>query len=150
MTSIASEETMKRMQNQEKFNKLDYDFRFFYSLRFGEVKLSPNMIAFLSFPDRRLMILEDKEKCNKIFDNFLEFVKNAGKYKYSKPKRGLATGISTEVEWAKKSKYWLKKKPSDDETRDYLYDILNENNLLDEKTKRENTPTTKLNIDEKN
>lgn len=147
MTSIASEETMKRMQNQEKFNKLDYDFRFFYSLRFGEVKLSPNLLAFLTFPDRRLFILEDKEKCNKIFDNFLEFVKTANKY--IKPKKGLATGIITEVVWAKKTKYWFKKKPSADETKDYLYGVLNENNLLDEKTKWENTPTTKSNFDEK-
>ena len=147
MTSIANEETMQRMQSQEKFNKLDYDFRFFYSLRFGEVKLSPNLLAFLTFPDRRLFILEDKEKCNKIFNDFLEFVKTA--HNYTKPKRGLATGIITEVEWTKKPKYWLKKKPSADETREYLYGVLNENNLLDEKTKWENTPTTKSNIDEK-
>ena len=147
MTSIANEEAMKRIENQEKFNKLDYDFRFFYSLRFGEVKLSPNTIAFLTFPDRRLIILEDKQICGQVFNNFLNFVKTAHKYK--KPKKGLATGVITEVEWAKKPKYWLKKKPAATETKDYLFAVLKENDLLDEKTKLENTPSTEINFDEK-
>lgn len=129
MTSIANERTMKEIQNQEKFNKLDFDFRLFYSLDFGEVKLSPNLIAFLSFPDRRLMILEDKEKCNEIFNDFLGFVKTA--HKYIKPKKRLSSGVITEVAWAKKPKYWLKKKPAADETRDYLFTVLKENGLLD-------------------
>ena len=133
MTSIANEETMKGIQNQDKFNKLDFDFRLFYSLDFGEVKLSPSLIAFLSFPDRRLIILEDKEKCNEIFNDFLGFVKTA--HKYIKPKKGLSLGVVTEVAWAKKPKYWLKKKPSPDETKDFLFAVLKENDLLDEKTK---------------
>lgn len=144
MTTIANEETMKRIENQEKFNKLDYDFRFFYSLQFGEVKLSPNIIAFLTFPDRRLIILEDKQICGQVFNDFLNFVKTANKYK--KPKKGLATGVITEVEWAKKPKYWLKKKPAATETKDYLFAVLKENDLLDEKTKLENTPSTEINF----
>lgn len=147
MTTIASEETMKRIQNQEKFNKLDYEFRFFYSLRFGEIKLSPNLLAYLTFPDRRLFILEDRERCNKIFDDFLEFVKTANKH--IKPKKGINAGIITEVEWARKFKYWFKKKPSADETKDYLINVLYENNLLNEKTKWGNIPTPKLNLYEK-
>ena len=131
MTTIANKETMRRIQNQENFNKLDYDFRLFYSLHFGEIKLSPKMVAFLTFPDRKLILLEDREKCGKIFNDFLSFVKTA--QKFEKHKKGLRTGVGVEVKWARKPKYWFKKKPSADETKDYLYGVLKENDLLGEK-----------------
>ena len=65
----------KRIQNQDIFDSIDYDFRFFYSLEFGTVKLSRDKIAFLRREDRELYIL-DGDKCNKIYDDFMLFVKS--------------------------------------------------------------------------
>ena len=112
----------KRIQNKETFDKMDYEFRFFYSLGFGTVKLNRKHIAFLRREDRELFVLEDAEKCNKIYDSFLGFVKTAKRHKTSCCKK--ATGVVVEVEWAKKSIF--KKRPNADETLDFFYNIFKE------------------------
>lgn len=130
MTSIANEELMKKLNNQDKFDKLDYEFYFYCSLDFGKVKLSPNHIAFLTEPPHReLFLLEDKEKCEKIFADFLIFVKSAAKFK--KTPKGAKTGVSVKVSWANKFKYLFKKKPSTQQTFDYFYKVLTDIKFID-------------------
>lgn len=147
MTSILSETEMLKRENKKLFEKLDYEFEYFCSLRFGKVKLSLNHIAFLSFPGNEFYILEDKEKCAKIFNDFLVFAKNAKKA--VPPRKGVETGVVCEGRWANKFKYFLKKIPNLYETQEYLFKVLEENNLLDEKTLWNNVIITEENFNEK-
>ena len=135
---------LNKQQNQDKFDKLEYDFYFYYSLNFGQIKLSPNHIAFLTNPHGVLFILEDKEKCKKIFSDFLKFVKLAGKFK--EIREGVKTGIRVKICWAKKIKYLFKKKPSTYETLDYFKKLLTDLKFIDKYNKMK--PTENITIDE--
>ncbi len=97
------------------------------------VKLSPNHIAFLTTPDRDLFVLKDKEKCKKIFADFLKFVKTADRF--NKNPKDAKTGIDVKVNWAKKIKYLFKKKPSILETFDYFYKVLTNIKFIDDDNK---------------
>lgn len=111
--------------NNDKFDSLDYDFFFEYSLNFGKVKLSQKHFAIITKNPTKLFIIDNEQKTKALFEDFLRFVDSSLKYK-STPK-GVKTGIYTKVKWATKLKYLFKKKPSVEETRDFLEKVFIQN-----------------------
>ena len=123
------EKTQKLIKEcREKFDAIDYDFYVYYSLDFGEAKISPTCFALLyGQPGRytNLYIIDDQQKTQEYFNDFLKFVKTA--HREERTQRRKATGIGYSVKWANKFKYMFKKKPSADEVRDFLKKIFKEN-----------------------
>lgn len=111
--------------NNDKFDSLDYDFYFEYSLNFGKVKLSQKHFAIITKNPTKLFIIDDEQKTKALFEDFLSFVNSSPKYKPT-PK-GVKTGIYTEAKWATKLKYIFKKKPSAEVTRDFLEKVFVKN-----------------------
>lgn len=131
-----------RINVNDYFKKLDYDFYLYHSLEGFECKLSPKNFAAKTRDNGLIILNKSPEELNNLWNEFLEFVKTAKPYIPYKPKRGVKTGVTIEEHWAKKLKYIFKKLPDYYEAITYLKNIFhNKENMgnmsLDVKAKQQ-------------